>query len=85
MAGLAPKKPLLPHFNRCLWSQGDSGRAWQRFNAISERKVVPSAVGLNWRTHSMSASGTFRTSHRHRRMSAIGGKADMTLTLDNVR
>jgi hypothetical protein len=33
----------------------------------------------------MSAIGTFRTSHLHRRMSAIGGKADMTLTLDNVR
>jgi hypothetical protein len=30
-----------------------------------------------------SASGTFRTSHLHRRMSAIWGKADMTRTLDN--
>ena len=28
----------------------------------------------------MSAYGTFRTSHRHRRMSAIGGKADMAQT-----
>jgi hypothetical protein len=27
----------------------------------------------------------FRTFHLHRRMCTIGGKADMTLTLDNVR
>jgi hypothetical protein len=33
----------------------------------------------------MCAPGTFRTSHSLRRMSGIGGKADMTLTLDNVR
>jgi hypothetical protein len=33
----------------------------------------------------MSAIGTFRTFQLHRRMSAIGGKADMARTLDNVR
>jgi hypothetical protein len=33
----------------------------------------------------VSAYGTFRTSHPHRQMSALGAKADMTLTLDNVR
>jgi len=33
----------------------------------------------------MSAIGTFGTSHLHRRMSAIGGKPDMTLTGRYVR
>ena len=32
----------------------------------------------------MSACGTSRTSQLHRRMSVVGGKADMTQTLDNV-
>src|SRR5262245_8897046 len=33
----------------------------------------------------MSAYGTFRTSHPYRRMSTIGGKADMSLAWQDVR
>jgi hypothetical protein len=84
MAGLAPKKPLLPHFNRCLWSQGDSGRTWQRFNAISERKVVPSAVGLNWRTHSMSASGTKRTCSDAWRTAAFSSRRTLPAAIEGL-
>jgi predicted amidohydrolase YtcJ len=37
-------------------------------------------VILNRNTAKVSANGTFRTSHPLRRMSAFGGKADMTQT-----
>jgi FtsP/CotA-like multicopper oxidase with cupredoxin domain len=41
---------------------------------LCRQLITPSTLSLT------SAIGTFRTSHLHRRMSAIGGKADMTRT-----
>jgi len=43
------------------------------------------SLGATDATRRMSASGTFRTSNPHWRMSVIGGKADMARTYQYVR
>jgi hypothetical protein len=65
MAGLAPKKPLLPHFNRCLWSQGDSGRTWQGVVTLSETGPIwtinQQAKSLKSLASTLAIVGKFRS------------------------
>ena len=54
------------------------------FVSVIRTRKIATTFGPSWTlvlgADRMPAIGTFRTSHLHRRMSAIGGKADMTRT-----